>query len=211
MRRLWLLAWLLVAPAASAQTHVLELFTSKFCPNCPAVERQLAKEATANPSLILLQQHVDYWDRGAKKDPHGLAEATQRQYDYSNTLSRRAGEVFTPMPIFNGTVVAAPPLWLNWAEAQRKAAELPTPAKLALTRTPQGLRVALPKGKNLEAWAFGVTPMASPNALRASSITPMELAAGHATLATALAPKGAVLVLVQQAPVGQVVGYALLP
>jgi len=208
-RWLWfcLVLW---APLALAQTQILELFTSKFCPNCPAVEHKLAKEAASNPNLILLQQHVDYWDRGAKKDPFGLPEATQRQYDYSNTLSRRAGEVYTPMPILNGAVVAAPPLWLSWGNAVAKAQTLPAPAKLAAQRTARGLMVTLPKGQNLEAWAFAVTPMNSANAWRASSITPMEVAGGRAYLAATQAPPGATLVLVQLAPMGRVVGWALL-
>jgi hypothetical protein len=201
----------LVAVAPFAQTQILELFTSKFCPNCPAVERQLAKEAADNPNLILLQQHVDYWDRGNKKDPHGLPEATQRQYDYSNVILRRAGEVFTPMPIFNGVVVAAPPLWLNWEKAKAKVAELPAPKKLAVSRTAAGLSLPLPKGKNLEAYAFGVTAMASDNALRATSIAPMDVAGGTATLAAALAPKGQTFIVVQEAAMGRVVGWALVP
>jgi hypothetical protein len=201
----------LVAVAPFAQTQILELFTSKFCPNCPAVERQLAKEAADNPNLILLQQHVDYWDRGAKKDPYGLAEATQRQYDYSNVILRRAGEVFTPMPIFNGKVVAAPPLWLSWAKAKAQAEELPAPKKLAATRTAAGLNVVLNPSKNLEAYAFGVSPMETTNALRATSIAPMEITDGRATLAPALAPKGQTLIVVQEAGMGRVVGWAIVP
>ncbi len=211
MRFPLLLACLGLMPLAGhAQTQILELFTSKFCPNCPAVERQLAKEAAANPNLILLQQHVDYWDRGSKKDPFGFAEATQRQYDYSNVILRRAGEVFTPMPIFNGTVVAPPPLWLNWEKAKAKAAAEPAPQKLTAARTAQGLSVALPKGKNLEAYAFGVSPMETANALRAASIAPMDIKGNTATLATALAPQGQTLILVQTSPMGRVVGYAWL-
>ncbi len=205
------LGLLLLPFSAMAQTQILELFTSKFCPNCPAVERQLAKEAAENPNLILLQQHVDYWDRADKKDPHGFSEATQRQYDYSNVILRRAGEVFTPMPIFNGVVVAPPPLWLNWEKAQKKAQELPAPKKLTATRTANGINVALPKAKNLEAFAFGVDTMNSPNAYRANSIAPMDIAANSATLTSALAPKGQTLILVQEAGMGRVVGWAVIP
>lgn len=189
---------------------VVELFTSKFCPNCPPVEIKMNKEAAANPHWLLLQQHVDYWDRGGKfVDPYGLAEATQRQYDYSNTLSRRAGEVFTPMPLLNGKFTSPPPLWMNWGSALAQAEEMPAPKILILSKTANGgVSLAMPKGAS-EAWLMGVEPMGSSNALRVRAIVPMDVSEGIATLRAALLPKTSEWVaLAQAAGPGAVVGFA---
>jgi hypothetical protein len=191
---------------------VVELFTSKFCPNCPPVEIKMNKEAGANPHWLLLQQHVDYWDRGGKfVDPYGLAEATQRQYDYSNTLSRRAGEVFTPMPLLNGKFTSPPPLWMNWGSALAQAEDMLAPKVLTLAKTASGgVSLALPKGAS-EAWLMGVEPMGSSNALRVRAIVPMDVSGGNATLRAAMLPKTTEWVALAQATgPGAVVGFARL-
>jgi hypothetical protein len=189
---------------------VIELFTSKFCPNCPPVEIKMNQEAAANPHWLLLQQHVDYWDRGGKfVDPYGLPEATQRQYDYSNVIGRRAGEVFTPMPLLNGQFTSPPPLWLHWGNALAQAEKMPEPKRITLSKTAKGgLSMALPKGAT-EAWLMGVEPMGSTNALRVRAIVPMEVQKGMATLSAALLPKTAEWVALAQATgPGAVVGFA---
>lgn len=207
---------LLGAPYAFAQEAkaplVVELFTSKFCPNCPPVEIKMNKEAAANPHWLLLQQHVDYWDRGGKfVDPYGLPEATQRQYDYSNVIGRRAGEVFTPMPLLNGQFTSPPPLWLHWGKALVAAEAKPAPQVLSLTKSAQsGLSIPMPKGAT-EAWAMGVEPMGSSNALRVRAIVPMEIKGSNATLSAALLPKTKEwVVLAQAAGPGAIIGFGRL-
>jgi hypothetical protein len=191
---------------------VIELFTSKFCPNCPPVEIKMNKEAATNPHWLLLQQHVDYWDRGGKfVDPYGLPEATQRQYDYSNVLGRRAGEVFTPMPLLNGQFTSPPPLWLHWGKAIAEAERTPAPKVLTLAKTPNdGLSLVLPKGAT-EAWLMGVEPMGSTNALRVRAIVPMDISNGAASVRAAMVPKTKEWVALAQATgPGAVVGFARL-
>ena len=139
---------------------LIELFTSKFCPNCPATERQFAKMADEQPDLLVVQQHVDYWDRGEMKDPYGSPDITQRQYDYSNTVGRRPGEVFTPQPILDGAKMVAPPMWLNLKDALSNARANNTKAALKPVRDGKGLSVALPSGHSAaDVWVFGVEPI----------------------------------------------------
>jgi hypothetical protein len=202
-----------LAPALWAQEPlVVELFTSKFCPNCPPVEIKMNKEAAANPHWLLLQQHVDYWDRGGKfVDPYGLPEATQRQYDYSNVLGRRAGEVFTPMPLLNGQFTSPPPLWLNWGKAMAEAERTSAPKLLSMAKTANGgLNLPLPKGAS-EVWLMGVEPMGSSNALRVRAIVPMDVSNGVASVRAAMLPKTPEWVALAQATgPGAVVGFARL-
>ncbi len=205
---------LLVAPTWATPV-VVELFTSKYCPNCPAAEKKLHGLAAADTGMVILQQHVDYWDQGTRKDPFGLADATQRQYDYSNTIGRRPGEVFTPMPLLNGTFVAEPPLWMNWDTAYAEAQKGPQPAALALKLTPDGgLEAALPEslGADSDAWVMGVEPIAGhANILRVRAIVQARTAKGRATLAKALLPATPQWVLLVQKPSnGALLGFGQL-
>lgn len=178
----------------AAPQMVVEMFTSKFCPNCPSAEKKLAGIANENPGMLVIFEHVDYWDRGDQKDPYGLKEATDRQYDYSNSLSSRPGEVFTPMPIINGKWMASPPLWLSWnskLEEAQKAGALPV-VKMAKLGS-GGLQLALPKGvnlKNSELYILGVEKDEDSNVRRLVDVQRMESVKESVTVPKALTPKG---------------------
>lgn len=142
--------------AAASITHaeaptIVELFTSKYCPSCPGVERYLQTEATENPNLMVIMENVDYWDRPGQTDPHGNPDFTQRQYDYSNLLAERPGQVFTPQPIINGVEVAEPPMFLNWSASLTKGQHhTPTPLGITTTQT-GGVIISLPSGMKVDA------------------------------------------------------------
>jgi hypothetical protein len=195
---------------------VVELFTSKYCPNCKPAEMRLARAAAEDPTLLVLQQHVDYWDMGEdRKDPFGLAEVTARQYDYSNTLSRRPGEVFTPMPIFNGRRVAGPPLMFSWDSTLQASQNDPAPEALRVTRTANGdvhVRRADGSAPDGEVWLLGVAPLtgyaALPNLRRVMGLVQAN---DRGNVAKALLPKGPELVALWQANgPGAVRGVGLL-
>ena len=94
------------ATGSSAAPIVAELFTSQSCSSCPPAER-LFSELAERDDLIVLEWHVDYWDRlvhgraGAWKDPFSDAAHTKRQRDYNRAL-RGTGAVYTPQAIING-------------------------------------------------------------------------------------------------------------
>jgi hypothetical protein len=201
-------------PLAMADTGptpmVVEMFTSKYCPNCPMAEHKLEGVAEENPDVLVIFEHVDYWDRGPRIDPFGLADISQRQYDYSNTLSKRAGEVFTPMPLIDGQIMVSPPLMFTWGSAMEKGKALPSKPRLDVTMDKGGnLNALIPEalyGAGREAWVLGVEPVEGSKVQRVRGIVQAEKNKGGVRAAAATLPKTpAFIVLLQESGPGKLV------
>jgi len=82
-----------------APSGVVELFTSQGCSSCPPADAALVDFA-ADPDVLALGYHVDYWDYLGWKDTLASPENTARQRAYSRTLGSRM--VYTPQAVVNG-------------------------------------------------------------------------------------------------------------
>lgn len=94
---------------------VVELYTSEGCSSCPPADAWLSS-LKADPGVVALAFHVDYWDRLGWKDRFASAAYTQRQAQSQRSSGARFS--YTPQVIVDG---ADRPAWSR--------ASLPSSAK----------------------------------------------------------------------------------
>jgi hypothetical protein len=97
------LALAVVPLVAVAQNPVVvELFTSEGCSSCPpadAVLLQLSQSGLKGEEVILLGEHVDYWNYIGWTDRFSSKQFSQRQSEYASALR---AEVYTPQMVIDG-------------------------------------------------------------------------------------------------------------
>src|SRR5258708_5400235 len=84
-----------------AAAILVELFTSEGCSSCPPADAALARLHETHPvpgvQLVVLSEHVDYWDDLGWRDPFSDHLFTLRQ-------SRYGDRMYTPQAVVDGRV-----------------------------------------------------------------------------------------------------------
>jgi hypothetical protein len=117
------------APTCSARSTavappVVELYTSEGCSSCPPADKWLSR-LKADPAVVALAFHVDYWDRLGWKDRFASPAFAQRQAEQQRSSGARFS--YTPQVIING---ADRPDWPRATPSPGAAAAAPVEVQL---------------------------------------------------------------------------------
>jgi hypothetical protein len=119
-------------PADGRTPVLLELFTSEGCSSCPPADRLLEaldeKQPFPYADLIVLSEHVDYWNSGGWRDPFSSKAFSVRQSRYAQQF--HLDDIYTPQLVVDGRLEL---VGSNGPQAKRAIEAAAEDKKIALT------------------------------------------------------------------------------
>jgi|SRR5215469_12647935 len=126
---------------------LVELFTSEGCSSCPPADALLEKLDRSQPipgaEIVVLSEHVDYWNHIGWADPYSSAVFSARQEQYARRLHTQGP--YTPQMVVDGRS--------EFVGSDMRAAEAAIRSALRLPKT--GIDI----GENGKAAAIEVSPL----------------------------------------------------
>jgi hypothetical protein len=125
--------------ATLAAAVLVELFTSEGCSSCPPADAVLARlhrdQPVAGVQLVVLSEHVDYWNNLGWRDPFSDARFSDRQSEYGD-------RIYTPQVVVDGRIDV---LGSDEAGIVRaaKAAARDAHGIVRLERSPRGVQISV--------------------------------------------------------------------
>jgi hypothetical protein len=100
----FLIALCLMSSALAQNPVVVELFTSEGCSSCPPADALLVKlsqlNGTSGREIIVLGEHVDYWNGVGWNDRFSSRDFTERQQAYAKHFG--LASPYTPQMVIDG-------------------------------------------------------------------------------------------------------------
>ena len=129
--------WMPPSALAAENPVVVELFTSEGCSSCPPADALLVKlsqmDGTAGREIIVLGEHVDYWNGIGWNDRFSSHEFTQRQQAYAQHFG--LASPYTPQMVIDGQKQLVGNNAPEVGHDLEAAAKSEKPAKITVTKS----------------------------------------------------------------------------